>query len=123
MLVLSACQSDGNGDTPATNTTSSPTQPAGSQTDKVYRVINPSGNFIPVETKPLSPRLSTLDGMTIYFNESEANPRIMPALLKRLKEEFPNTTFHYTASASFGDRTPSDDLLENADAVIRGISW
>ena len=93
------------------------------QIDKVYKVINPTGIFIPVDCKPLAPRLSTLDGQVIYFTESEANPRIMPALLLRLKADYPKTTWNYTASASFGDSSPTADLLANAKAVIRGIAW
>ena len=39
-----------------------------SQGDKVYRCLNPVGISLPVETHPLAPRLTTLDGKTIYLS-------------------------------------------------------
>jgi len=93
------------------------------EVNKTYKVLNPNGTFIPIQTKPLAPRLSSIKGKTIYFTESEANPRIMPALLKRLQADYPDTTWHYTATASFGDAVPSDDMLKNAQGYIRGIAW
>jgi len=86
-------------------------------------VINPQGNYIPVETKGLAPRLDGLAGKRIYFHESEANPRIMPELLRQMKVKYPTATFTYWASASFGDTNPTDDLLKNAQCCIRGIAW
>jgi len=128
VIMLPGCQSEktptSSAAAPApTVTTTATAPPVTKQIDKVYKVINPTGTFIPVETKPLAARIDTLDNKTIYFVESEANPRIMPALLKRMKETYTKTTFVYTATASFGDSVPSEDLLKNAKAYIRGISW
>jgi len=125
-MILPACGST----TEVTKTVTSPAVTVTStaqakQVDKQVKVINPQGNYIPVETKGLAPRLDTLAGKYIYFEESEANPRIMPALLKRLKAEYEpkGTTFHYAASASFGPTNPDEELLKSAKACIRGIAW
>jgi len=129
LMILPACSGGGTTTTvtstktvtaPATGTTTQP-----KEVEKVYKVINPQGNYIPVETKGLAPRLDSLKGKVIYFNESEANPRIMPALLKRLKAEYEpaGTSFNYQASASFGPSNPDEDILKNAKAAIRGVSW
>ncbi len=127
ITILSACGGEQAGTTatttvtaPGATTTVTATGPA---VKTVFKVLNPVGNYIPVETKPLAPRLDTLDGKKIYFTESEANPRIMPALLKRMKETYTKTEFVYTATASFGDSNPSEDMLKNAQGYIRGISW
>jgi len=125
-MILPAC----GGTTEVTKTVTSPAVTVTStaqakQVEKQIKVINPQGNYIPVETKGLAPRLDSLKGKVIYFNESEANPRIMPALLKRLKAEYEpaGTVFNYQASASFGPTNPDEDLLKNAKACIRGIAW
>jgi hypothetical protein len=129
MMVLSACGGATETTVTATKTvtatptaTTTATTPA-KQVEKVYKVINPVGNYIPVETKGLAPRLDTLAGKRIYFHESEANPRIMPELYRQLKAKFPTAAITYWASASFGDTNPTDDLLKNAQCCIRGIAW
>jgi ABC-type glycerol-3-phosphate transport system substrate-binding protein len=134
MLVLSACGT-ATPTTPTTPTTpaapttpTTPTTPAApqvvtQQVDKVYKVINAQGSYIPVQTVAIAARLSTLDGATIYFTQSEANPRIMPELYRRLTADYPKANWNITTSASFGDQVPAADLLKNAKAVIRGIAW
>ena len=132
LMILPACSGGTATETTTTVTVTKTVQGTGTtgaavtkEVDKIYKVINPQGNYIPVETKGLAPRLDTLNGKYIYVEESEANPRIMPALLKRLKAEYEpkGSTFHYAASASFGPSTPDEDCLKNAKCVIRGIAW
>jgi len=126
LMVLPACGST----TEVTKTVTSPAvtvtaSGTSKEVEKQVKVINPQGNYIPVETKGLSARIDSLAGKRVYFEESEANPRIMPALLKRLKAEYEpkGSTFHYAASASFGPSAPDDDFKKNAQCAIRGIAW
>jgi len=128
IVLVPGCSQPGATSTPPSSsapvvTTTAPGTTVTNTVDKTYKVINPNGTFIPIETKPLAARLDTIDNKTIYFTESEANPRIMPALLKKMKETYTKTNFVYTATASFGDSVPSDDMLKNAQGYIRGISW
>jgi len=111
-LVLSACGQEG-----STTTT---TAVGG---DKVYKVLNPTGNFVPIETHPLAPRLDTLAGKNIYYYQSEANPVIMPVLLERLKEDYPTATWKYFETQGHGEEVLIESDLEGVDACIRGVGW
>jgi ABC-type glycerol-3-phosphate transport system substrate-binding protein len=134
ILVLSACAQQAAPTTPTTPTTpvapttpTTPTTPAAPQVvEKVvtptYKVLNPQGNRIPVECKPLAPRLATLDGKTILFYHSEANPVILPVLLKRMQKDYPKTTFKVLYTEQWGLATPGDEA-KGIDAEIRGVSW
>ena len=89
-----------------------------------YRCLSPRGIALPVETLPLSERLDTIDGKTIYIRQGEADPVIMPALYEYAKENYPGTEWVYHEPTSgFGPNTPGDEEVENADALIRGIGW
>ena len=110
VVVLSGCGNGGNGGTTVE--------------DKTYRVVNPTGEFVPVETLALSPRLDTIDGKTIYIVQGEADPVILPALATAMPTAYPNTTFvYYQPSSSFGPSAPDDTTKEEADGVIRGNGW
>jgi hypothetical protein len=114
MLVLSACAPQGG------------TTAAGG--DKVYKVLNPQGNYVSVETHGLAPRLDSLAGKTIFYYQSEANPVIMPVLLARLKKDYPTTTWKFFETQGYGMDTPTDDTnaasgLKGVNATIRGIGW
>jgi hypothetical protein len=92
--------------------------------DKTYNFVNPQGSFIPVQTKALSPRLTTLDGMTIYVVQGEADAVIMPALIDKLKKDYPKTNWvFYSPSASFGITAPDDTMKKDAKGAIRGNGW
>lgn len=93
------------------------------EVEKTYRCLNPRGDFIPVKIHSLALRLDTLEGKTIYVNQGEADPVIMPALIKRLRADYPGTTWKYLARSDFGPDTPEEEVLKGADAVIRGVSW
>ena len=112
-LVLSACAEGGTG---------------GAAQDKVYKVLNPQGNYISVETHGLAPRLDSLAGKNIFYYQSEANPVIMPVLLARLKKDYPTATWKFFETQGYGVDTPTDDTnavsgLKGVDATIRGIGW
>ena len=103
--------------------TTTPT-PVVAATDKVYNALNPQGSFVPVQTKAISPRLDTIDGKTIYVVQGEADAVIMPALIDRLKKDYPKTNWvFYSPSASFGITAVDDTIKADAKATIRGNGW
>ena len=71
----------------------------------------------------LASRLDKLEGKTIYVNMGEADPVIMPALYNRLNRDYPNVNWKWIGTNEFGPSTPEKEVLENADAVIRGLAW
>ena len=116
--------------------TATPTSTAAVVKDKTYRAVNPTGNFIPVETKALSPRLTTIEGKTIYVHQGEADPVIMPALYKALVAKYPKTTWIYYDRSDFGPSVPGTggtatstglpedpDILKKVQGVVRGNGW
>jgi hypothetical protein len=134
LLLATGC----NGTTPAVNTPGAPTVTSPGTTapapvtvtpspviqEKTYNFVNPQGSFIPVQTKALSPRLATLDGMTIYVVQGEADAVIMPALIDKLKKDYTKTNWvFYSPSASFGITAPDDTMKKEAKGAIRGNGW
>jgi hypothetical protein len=122
----------------ATSCTPTTTQPGATSTvkDKTYRALNPQGVFIPVQTKTLAERLTTIEGKTIYVCQGEADPVIMPALYKELQKKYPKTTWMYYDRSDFGPNVPGTggtatstnkvedpDILKKVNAVIRGNGW
>jgi hypothetical protein len=90
--------------------------------DRVYKCLNPRGIQEPVDTKPLMPRLNTLEGKTIWIRTEEADPVVMPALARRLKTEYPNVNWREKgASTGAEDLTPEE--MKSADALIQGVAW
>ena len=87
-------------------------------------MLNPTGEFVPVDIKPLAPRLDTIDGKTIYIIQGEADAHVMPYLAKLLPEKYPKTKWeYYDPLSSFGPTAPDDTVKKNAQAVIRGVGW
>ena len=85
--------------------------------------MNPRGIQQPVQISALAARLDTIKGKVIYINQGEADPIIMPAIWERVQKEFPDTTWKYIFTSSFGPPTPEDEVKATAKAVVRGISW
>jgi len=121
--------------TPVQTPTTTPTPQIITQ-DKTYNALNPAGIFIPVQTKALAPRLTTIEGKTIYVCQGEADPVIMPALYKRLVKDYTKTKFIYYVRSDFGPSVPGPgqvatstnqpddpDILKKVDGVLRGIGW
>lgn len=75
-----------------------------------------------IETHSLAPRIDSLDGKRILYYQSEANQVIMPVLLAKLQEDYPNTTFTVLETEHFGESIPTEEE-KTYDAMIRGISW
>ena len=122
VIVLSACAQQPPTTTGGPAATSTPT----TKTQVVaptFKVLNPVGNYIPVQTAPLAPRLSSLAGKNIWYYESEANPVIMPVLLARLKKDYPTATWKYYETQGWGTDAVTAEELKGVDAVIRGIGW
>jgi hypothetical protein len=111
-LVLSGCAPSTTGPT-STSTVA----------DRTYNAMNPRGIQQPVQISPLAARLDTIKGKVIYINQGEADPIIMPAIWERVQKEFPDTTWKYIFTSSFGPPTPEDEVKATAKAVVRGISW
>ncbi len=134
--------------TPTSTATKTPSQPVASnvpppapvtvtQTVKeTFNALDPTGIFVPVQTKALAARLDTLDGKTIYVCQGEADPVIMPALYKALVDKFTKTTFIYYDRSDFGPSTPGTgavatstgkpedpDILKKVQGVVRGNGW
>lgn len=93
-------------------------------TDKTYKAVNPVGEFIPVQTRAISPRLDTLDGKTIYVIQGEADPVVMPGLYEKLTKDYPKTTWvFYNPVSSFGASTIEAEPKAKAQGIIRGNGW
>jgi hypothetical protein len=100
--------------------------------EKTYNCLNPLGIQPPVTIVPLSPRLTTMDGKTIYIVQGEADPVIFPALYPALQKAYPKAFFnYYQPSSSFGpssvDTTTTAkataDGTGGANAIVRGNAW
>jgi hypothetical protein len=77
-----------------------------------------------VNTFGLAPRLDTLDGKTIYVQQGEADPVIMPALAEHLAKNYTKTTWvYYKPTSSFVVSAPDDTTKADAKATICGIAW
>jgi hypothetical protein len=92
--------------------------------DKTYKVVNPIGNFRPIECKPLSARLDTFDGKKILLAQVEADPVIMPALYERLVKDYPKTNFMRTIS-SMSQNPPrvTAEEQKTLQGMIIGVGW
>ena len=130
-LILSACAPAAEAPAPTTpaapTTPTTPTTPAAPQVvekvvEPTYKVLNPAGTYIPVECKPLAPRLDSLAGKKILFFEAEATDILLPTLLKRLQKDYPTATFVVYHTDVYGRTTPDENDL-TCQASIRGVGW
>jgi hypothetical protein len=107
----------------STSTSTGTSAPTVKIQEPIVKVLNPVGTYIPVETKPLAPRLNSLAGKNIWYYQSEANPVIMPVLLNHLKKDYPTTTWKFYETQGWGTDAVTADELKGVDAVIRGVGW
>ncbi len=90
--------------------------------DTVYKCLSPVGTQVPVETHPLAPRLSTLDGKEIYFSIC-GEPDITIPLEKKLKSDYPNVNWKVKKTYGINPVPLSDEEKKTADGLIQGVSW
>jgi hypothetical protein len=105
---------------PATTTTPTPQVIT---KDATYNVLNPSGTFIPIQTKGLAPRLDTMDGKTVWVSQTEADPVIMPALYARLQKDYPKTTWKTNMTGSTSPVRLTAEEQAGCQAMIMGNAW
>lgn len=101
-------------------------------------VLNPSGIPKPWTRIPLAPRLSDLEGKTIYVIpvfyhddlDATGAPRAIVAnlleVIPGVKAVYPKTA--YSRGPALGDKSnlPTEeewDDLKNADAIVNAVSW
>jgi len=89
-------------------------------------VLSPLGTPAPIQLKPQAPRLSTLDGKTIYLVNTGyiGTDRLMGVMTDWFKAHYPKTKVEYKVSR--GGMTNVDKELwaemgEKADAVVLGL--
>jgi len=91
-------------------------------TDKIYKFLNPVGIREGVDTFPLAPRMDNLDGKTIYISTS-GEAETMFALQKRLKQDYPNANWKEKINRGPGPLEISDEEMKTTDGLIHGICY
>jgi predicted esterase len=91
--------------------------------DRVYKCLNPGGIQESVDVEPLAPRLDKLDGKNIVISCQEADPVIMPALVERLKRDFPKVNWRVKDSHETSSISMTPEEMETTDAVVQGVAW
>jgi hypothetical protein len=105
-----------------------PAVPVSPSSDMIYQVLDPRGIQAVVQLHALAPRLTTLVGKTILFDQGEADPVVMPALWAQLTADHPEVNWLIQVSQSFGPSSVESQYLGPnkkplIDAVIRGNAW
>ena len=98
--------------------------------EKTYKFLNPVGTEDPIELYPLAPRLDKDDlaGKTIFISVGAGGEQgLMIPLPKRLRELYPEINWKVTMAPPHrtiaGSIALSDEEMEEADALIRGVVW
>lgn len=89
-------------------------------------VLNPMGTPPPVQLKPQAPRLTTLEGKTIYFVNTGyiGTDRLMDVMADWFKANYPKTNIVIKRSAGGMDRVDKAlwaEIGEKGDAAIVGL--
>ena len=91
--------------------------------DAVYKCLNPEGiRRGPVDISPLAPRLTSLDGKTIYISMSGEAETVI-ALQKRLKRDYPDVNWKEKINRGPGPLEMSDEEMKTCDGLIHGICY
>jgi len=87
-----------------------------------YKFLNPLGIEDEVDTVPLAPRLTGLEGKTIHFCRT-GEPDVTIYLERQLKAAYPqvNWTSKYSATPTPARLTAEE--RKSTDAVILAVSW
>ncbi|MFC2014550.1 hypothetical protein ACFLUP_00990 [Chloroflexota bacterium] len=91
-------------------------------TDNVYKCLNPVGIQNAVDTYPLAPRLSTLEGKEIYLSIC-GEPDITIPLEKKLKSEYQNINWKVKKTYGIDPLRMSEEEMKTADGLILGVCW
>ena len=86
------------------------------------KFLSPLGLEDEVDTVPLAPRLTSLDGKTIHFSIT-GEPDLTIYLEKQLKAAYPQV--NWTSKKSYTP-TPvrmTEEEMKTTDAVILAVSW
>ncbi len=91
-------------------------------------VLNPMGTPPPITLIPQAPRLSTLDGKTLYFINTGyiGTDRLMDEMMKWFKANYPKTNIVYKdnqsgAALSAVSKELWAEIAEKGDAAIVGL--
>jgi len=91
-------------------------------------VLNPLGTPPPVKLKTMPPRLTTLDGKTIYVVDQGylGTDNLLKEMIVWLEKEYPKTTFVFkrlgmNRNSPAGPPPLFAEIKEKADAVIMGL--
>ena len=88
-----------------------------------YKCLNPMGIQEPVDLKPLSPRLDTIDSKNIFLCINAGGDQdITIPLLKRLPADYPNVNWHIKRQFGFSAEL-SEEEMKTCDAMIAGVIW
>ena len=89
-------------------------------------VLSPLGTPAPIQLKPQAPRLSMLDGKTIYLVNTGyiGTDRLMSVMTDWFKANYPKTNVVYKVSKGGMTNVDKDlwaEMGEKADAVVLGL--
>jgi len=93
-----------------------------SEMGEKYKFLSPLGIEDEIETIPLAPRLTSLEGKTIHFSIT-GEPDLTIYLDRQLREAYPQV--NWTSKKSYTP-TPvrlTEEEMETTDAVILAVSW
>ncbi len=93
------------------------------QADRVYKCLNPRGIESEVDIEPLAQRLDKLDGKTIAISAQEVDPVIVPALIRRLKQDLPKVNWLVKDSGVTEQVSLTQEEMDRTDALIQGVAW
>jgi len=88
-------------------------------------VVNPQGTPPPIRLVPMSQRLDTLDGKTIYVINIGFGDTFLPEVQKVMAEKFPKTNwiFKRKAGRDYFDDDPKlwAEIKQKGNGVIMGV--
>ena len=87
-----------------------------------YKFLSPLGLEDEVDTVPLAPRLTSIDGKTIHFSIT-GEPDITIPLEKRLRSDYPNVNWKQKKTYTISPVELSEEEVKTADAVIQAVCW
>ena len=98
-------------------------QAAKKAAEPIITVLNPLGTPPPIELKAMAPRLSTMDGKTIYIVDDgyPGSDNLLLEMEQGFKETYPKTNFHYAKKSTFmAQKDPAlwAEMQQKADAMV-----